>query len=400
MSNKSEPHHKFVQTFILAEQPNGYFVLNDIFRYLSNDDDEIVEDEQPQPEVPAEEPPTPATGIPAAETNHEETVVTEAAAEAVDEKLEEDKQEEEEEEAQTTATEVNGALVPDAAGETTEKSESYEAIADNSAQEKAATTPTEQATSVEASHPETTAEAAPSASAEAPPAKKTWASMLGGGGAKAPAIPALPVTTPATQPKAARPSQSVQAPKASVEPTPAANTASSTPTSQSNGWQTADHGKKGRPQNKASSEGTVLAYIKNVNEKVDARILREVLENHGELKYFDVSRPRVSGLSDSHGGNMLTSARIAPLSNLLILLATPQPSLLTLTPLVANRSMSRSVALVPTPTEVVTPTSPVEAARLGAVVVACRVVVPAAKPTFPRMLAAEVFSREAASLAR
>ncbi|KIW20074.1 hypothetical protein PV08_00649 [Exophiala spinifera] len=287
MSNKSEPHHKFVQTFILAEQPNGYFVLNDIFRYLSNDEDEIVEDDQPQPEVPAEEPPTPAAGIPAAETDQEETVVTEAAAEAVDEKLEEDKQEE----AETTATEVNGALVPATAGETAEKSESYEAAADVSMDEKTAPATTEQPTSVDVSQPETTTEVAPSASAEAPPAKKTWASMLGGG-AKAPAVPALPVTTPAAQPKAARPSQVVQAPKASAEPSSAANTASSTPTSQSNGWQTADHGKKGRPQNKATSEGTVLAYIKNVNEKVDARILREVLENHGELKYFDVSRPR------------------------------------------------------------------------------------------------------------
>jgi len=37
-----------------------------------------------------------------------------------------------------------------------------------------------------------------------------------------------------------------------------------------------------------------MAYIKNVNDKVDARILRDVLEKYGELKYFDVARPRVS----------------------------------------------------------------------------------------------------------
>jgi hypothetical protein len=37
MSNKAGPWRKFVQTFFLAEQPNGYFVLNDIFRYLKED---------------------------------------------------------------------------------------------------------------------------------------------------------------------------------------------------------------------------------------------------------------------------------------------------------------------------------------------------------------------------
>ena len=37
MSNHGEPWRKFVQTFFLAEQPNGYFVLNDIFRFLKED---------------------------------------------------------------------------------------------------------------------------------------------------------------------------------------------------------------------------------------------------------------------------------------------------------------------------------------------------------------------------
>ncbi|KAF7316199.1 putative G3BP-like protein [Mycena indigotica] len=42
MSNRSDPWRKFVQTFFLAEQPNGYFVLNDIFRFLK---EETVDDE-------------------------------------------------------------------------------------------------------------------------------------------------------------------------------------------------------------------------------------------------------------------------------------------------------------------------------------------------------------------
>ncbi|OZJ02465.1 hypothetical protein BZG36_04100 [Bifiguratus adelaidae] len=40
MSNKGLPSQRFAQTFVLAEQPNGYYVLNDVFRYLKEDDDE------------------------------------------------------------------------------------------------------------------------------------------------------------------------------------------------------------------------------------------------------------------------------------------------------------------------------------------------------------------------
>ncbi len=37
ISNQGQPHKRFVQTFVLAEQTNGYFVLNDIFRYLAEE---------------------------------------------------------------------------------------------------------------------------------------------------------------------------------------------------------------------------------------------------------------------------------------------------------------------------------------------------------------------------
>lgn len=45
ISNDGGAWRKFVQTFFLAEQPNGYFVLNDIFRYLK-DDEEVEEEAQ------------------------------------------------------------------------------------------------------------------------------------------------------------------------------------------------------------------------------------------------------------------------------------------------------------------------------------------------------------------
>ncbi|KIK56640.1 hypothetical protein GYMLUDRAFT_61887 [Collybiopsis luxurians FD-317 M1] len=57
MSNSNGPWRKFVQTFFLAEQPNGYFVLNDIFRFLKEDS---VEGDLPDEQEPAAVPPEPA----------------------------------------------------------------------------------------------------------------------------------------------------------------------------------------------------------------------------------------------------------------------------------------------------------------------------------------------------
>ncbi|TFL01656.1 hypothetical protein BDV98DRAFT_548291, partial [Pterulicium gracile] len=73
MSNNAEPWRKFVQTFFLAEQPNGYFVLNDIFRFLkeeSPEGDEASEaesDAAATEESPAVEPsPSPSPAPPSA----------------------------------------------------------------------------------------------------------------------------------------------------------------------------------------------------------------------------------------------------------------------------------------------------------------------------------------------
>lgn len=49
MSNQAGPWRKFAQTFFLAEQPNGFFVLNDIFRYMKEDDDDAEEEPEAEP---------------------------------------------------------------------------------------------------------------------------------------------------------------------------------------------------------------------------------------------------------------------------------------------------------------------------------------------------------------
>lgn len=51
MSNNGGAWRKFAQTFFLAEQPNGFFVLNDIFRNIKEegDEDEVVDVAAPVP---------------------------------------------------------------------------------------------------------------------------------------------------------------------------------------------------------------------------------------------------------------------------------------------------------------------------------------------------------------
>ena len=51
MSNKGGKWRKFAQTFFLAQQPNGFYVLNDIFRYLKDDDDEKDEAREDEPQA-------------------------------------------------------------------------------------------------------------------------------------------------------------------------------------------------------------------------------------------------------------------------------------------------------------------------------------------------------------
>jgi Nuclear transport factor 2 (NTF2) domain len=306
MSNKSEPHHRFVQTFVLATQQNGYYVLNDIFRYLNDDEDEIIEDEPPQDEnlvqddtlatAPAPTPAPTSASAPAPLPDvdpGQEAITDDAGAQHVDATLEEDAKAVEE----TTAPNLNGtppeSLVepPPVEEEVPESTKEVFEETDNAAVEESVpdANTVEKPVGPESTPARTSTKATdPAPVAEALPAKKTWANMVG---AKAPTSSAAPnPTAPVipSQPKAQK----------SPQPTAPQSTASDSTTSpgvQGNGWQTADHSKKqNRPQAKVGAESNALAYIKNVNEKIQASELRSELEKYGELKYFDVARQRVS----------------------------------------------------------------------------------------------------------
>lgn len=269
LSNKGDPSRKFVQTFVLAEQPNGYFVLNDIFRYLNDYVDEI-EEEQAQPAV--EE--STLEEVPQAENNHE-SVTDEQAAQTVDVKLEEVA----EHEAEAPAPTINGtepeAKEPEAEVETApEPTKDEEPVLATEVPPEPEPTPTRSPPKV-----------ATPAPVEAPPAKKTWANLVG---SKAPATPApAPTSALPAQPKAQKAPQipQVVTSQAPAEPIPS-------PASSGSGWQTADHSKKqNRPQQRIGEQH--LAYVKNVTSKVDENLLRSTLEKYGNLKYFDVSRQKV-----------------------------------------------------------------------------------------------------------
>ncbi|EEH34631.2 hypothetical protein PAAG_05680 [Paracoccidioides lutzii Pb01] len=132
----------------------------------------------------------------------------------------------------------------------------------------------------------------------APPVAKapmSWASIASSR-AKAPA-PANHVLVTPTQAAASAPPRAAPVPT-QVTPSaapPAGNNENVTSQCSSGSeWQTAgtDHSKRqARPQSvSGAGEENTRGLIKNVNEKVDAALLKQVMSRFGKLKYFNVNR--------------------------------------------------------------------------------------------------------------
>ncbi|KAL1983999.1 hypothetical protein VTN96DRAFT_9684 [Rasamsonia emersonii] len=307
ISNRSEPSRKFVQTFVLAEQPNGYYVLNDIFRYLADEDEEFVE-QAPPAEAPAA---TQDAAVANAEPQPEKQAVeaqadTQAAAAKVDEKPE------------AAAAAANGE--PEKAPEPAPQANGSAVQPEKPAVPVTPAVPVVPAEQ-EAVKPEVPKtqepipaanQAAPAPEKEAPPpakaAPKTWASIASknDAGAASVATPVVPVTQPkpaaapapatAQQQQQQQQQQQSQQPQQDQQPAAAATTATTenAPSQQSSndgsGWQTAGHDNK--RQSRAGDEQKFSAYIKNVNEKVDAALLKSTLAKFGKILYFDVNRQK------------------------------------------------------------------------------------------------------------
>ncbi|KAI1094738.1 hypothetical protein F5B19DRAFT_23420 [Rostrohypoxylon terebratum] len=314
-SNKAGDPKKFVQTFVLAQQPSGYFVLNDILRYIDEEGDE-----EPA-EVPQDEQVEPATQIiPAAKEEVEaqpaEPVEKPVSLDAgvVDKKLEEVSV------PPKDATPING----DVAAETTVgTTAAIPEAAKKPEAEAAPSVPNPDVTAQEIAEedtkePEKPADPSPTpVQARQPPAAApvpaqpmkpmTWASRAAAATGPKPVVPlAAKPATSATAPQARAAAAAAQ-PAASQSPTPAQGSEAKTPASASASsapakeapteWQTAgnDSKRQNKPQSISGSQvekdGTMV-YVKYVTEKVQHDDLKSALAQHGELVYFDINRQK------------------------------------------------------------------------------------------------------------
>ena len=329
ISNKAAAHRKFVQAFVLAEQPKGYFVLNDIFRYIVEDEEEMVEDVQAANAAPAAaldaepEPATLASSGSPGKLEHD--------AGQVDKKLEEEVLR------KPTSTNDTKADPPSAdgftGGDNVEVSHAEDAPAAAVKETEATAKAPEEAAEIVAKEdeqaqpekprdPDPTPVASPAKPSKvapsenstpaAPPkpvAPKTWANMVAANRTAAPAVPNGPTSNSTATPVA---SQAKAAPSSTNQSdTPPASARDSSPVKgQPNGnagWQMAgsDNNKKQGRQHGSSpsvsgNQEVFLGYVKNVTDKVDASILKSTLSQYGKLLYFDVSRPKVCLLSLVH----------------------------------------------------------------------------------------------------
>lgn len=341
ISNRAAPHRKFVQTFVLAPQDNGFYVLNDIFRYIVDEEEQLEteNDEVQQPVVPqesgfqetasvADEPETKTL------TSSADPAAVEHDARQVDHELEAKLATDEPPAVpeMQTAT-VNGEVVPEGSA----VAEDAPAAALPAEDAPAAALPAEEeAVSAAVEEQETQAESKPEPEPEqepevvqpevpkspkpsplasppkpmaiqptqptmpaVPAVPKTWASMVASGAlaGKKPVTPAVPPPSPApAQPKAASskaPSAVPTTPAASVPREPSPQT-----TPQSDGWQTAvnDHGRRqNRPQSlsTAAPQGA-QGYIKTLPPSTTTDMIKSELSKYGNVIYCDIHFERVS----------------------------------------------------------------------------------------------------------
>lgn len=324
ISNKSGEPKKFVQTFVLAQQPAGYYLLNDIMRYIDEGEEETTEvaGEEAAPAVEAEAPQELAAEAEPEQVEPEEPAKESPApaatldAQAVDKKLEETSSEAKDTPS-TSSLETSATPAP-AVQEASSKPE-VEASPDTSAsaQEVAEEVankpeiPKEPSPTPAPAPAPTRAPAAEPEKPKGPPKPMTWASRIAAAAGptavkpvvplptKAAATPAQPRTAPSapSAPPSAAAASPAAAPAQPSAPAQPAETPAQPANKEANEWRTAgaDTKKQSRQSIAAPTEkeGT-LAYVKFVTEKVKDDDLRSALGTYGDLVYFDINRSKVS----------------------------------------------------------------------------------------------------------
>ncbi|KAH8747702.1 hypothetical protein BGZ57DRAFT_777060 [Hyaloscypha finlandica] len=306
-SNKSAELKKFVQTFVLAQQPTGYFVLNDIFRYINDEGEEELVDNA-QDDSAATGPLVEDVEMPKAQPSIEEPTAAPLDTEVVDKKLEE-----------TIETAAVSEPVPTTNGTPAPVVEAEDATTATTAEDDVPT-PEVAAKEVEAEikEPEKPKDPVPSpaitraqsstkptpapapAQPAAPSKPLSWASRAAAavGPATTTPKPAVPVVAPktSTPPAQTRAAPPAAKPAQSLTPTPVTPSEKEKENNPAGaGWQTAggEHAKRqNRPQSISGppeKEGT-MGYVRNVTEKVGTEELKAALAAFGQLIYFDVNR--------------------------------------------------------------------------------------------------------------
>ncbi|KAI5845191.1 hypothetical protein DFP73DRAFT_46256 [Morchella snyderi] len=361
MSNNGLPNRKFSQTFFLAEQPNGYYVLNDIFRYLKDDEDmEEGEDyEEGEVEDILEDPAVEAVVNEAVEIAIEElveavedlstkeTVKTEIEIEGDKIKVEETVTVEPAlsvAESQDAPPSVNGnveSVNGDAPVTEPEANPEPEAepepepepepqveepapaapvvetvptlVEEKKAAPPAAKEPERIPTPVAV--PKATVPVTPAAPipAPAPAPRKTWADLVAAN-AK-PTVPVTPVNAapaPGVQTQATSTPSAPPAAASNAATTAATATSPSAPTAPTGSqWQTADSSKR-RAASSANSANPTAAQIRNVPESITLQALKDALSKFG-LKKCEISRPRGLAIIDFEAHAGFASAIASPL---------------------------------------------------------------------------------------
>ena len=333
ISNKSQAHKRFTQTFVLATQTNGYFVLNDIFRYLNDEEDEPEADVEPGVEEAAHVPEAaneslasdPATVIhePKTLTSSVDPVAVEHDAQQVDQELE---QKALKEEPQATEEPVVNGSPPEEAEEEPAEEEPTPAVIPTEDVATAAAAPAvgdENLKPEAPKDPEPTPSESPAKEATPPPppaapkpaAPMSWASLVGNANKVAtPTAPPAPSptsqgksTTSTAKPASATTSTTSTAPAAASSSIPQAASSAlaaqrdESPATGSQGEEWTPVGgshnrQQSRQVNVQQDAPNNRGYIKNVHSGINADELKAALDLIAEVTYFDVAPEKVSSL--------------------------------------------------------------------------------------------------------
>lgn len=300
-----------MQTFVLAQQPSGYFVLNDILRYIEEGEDDAAETTNEDIVAAESEPVADVTAEPEAVQASEPALPDPVV---IDQKLEEVSTKDSEPVNGSTEAPVEDSAPTEtkaeAPAEDADLAEQELAEADAKDPEKPQDPSPTPVTKPTQPPPATVATPAPAEPA-APPKPMTWASRAAAAAGPKPVVP-LPKTATPPAPAQSRAPAPASVPSQTTANAPAAAPVVE-PSTKEAGWQTAgaDSKRQNRPQSISGAptekEGT-MGYVKYVTEKVQDADLRGALAAHGELTYFDINRQKVCDPSDVRSkGKLLIS---------------------------------------------------------------------------------------------